>query len=106
MPNEMEAPDCGRQLEPDNAISEYAKALADGRVQRWHPIVTVPNNRTVIVGVAGQVGSGAGVWRMKRKTPEMNTGIFLGPHHGIVATHWCEDTLGTPHIGQLPTPVT
>lgn len=70
--------------------------MQDARRGQWHPITNaheLPEDRTIIVGVAPP--STPNMWYMKRKAPGTNHIIWCS-HTGLAATHWAEDTLGTP----------
>lgn len=62
------------------------EALADGRRLGWHPIDTAPIDRTVIITRPLTENQ----WLIRRCT--------AAPHYiyGFAATHWHEDTMGTP----------
>jgi hypothetical protein len=69
----------------------YEEAMADSRKLLWHPIGTLPEDRIVIV--ARQLRNNDR-WTIDRFHP----GDPLPPLVGAVerATHWAEDSLGTP----------
>lgn len=67
------------------------EAMADARKLRWRaPLDNMPTDRPVII--SRQVRAGGAEWLVARLEPNGQPPFI----HGREATHWCEDTLGTP----------
>lgn len=71
---------------------KWDQAMMDSRILGWRAIDTLPNDRTTIIGTYITIGAGVQLWFMRQRAPD-SLDVTV---RGYPATHWHEDSLGTP----------